>query len=126
VDREVVALGVLWVSEAANACLGLAGMTGLQDQNTQAAEDRTACCTQGQVRSCPVEVHSRGHIVVEGSSRRMEGVEDSVVEKMGTGHDFEAVGLDLGVSKDQDETRSVDQSSVESPTTHVSLISTAY
>lgn len=92
--------------------MDLAGTAGLQDQNTPVAEDRTACCTQDQVRSYQVEVHSRGHIVEEDKNRRIEGVEDSPAEKMGTDPDFEAVDLGLGVLKDQGERHSVDQSSM--------------
>jgi hypothetical protein len=126
VDPEVVAQGRLLASAAANACLDLAGKAGLQDRNTQVAEDRMAYCNQDLVRSCPAEAHSRDHIVVEDNSRRIEVVEDSLVEEMETGHGFEEVDLDLGVVEGQDERHSVDQSSVECLTVHVFLISTAH
>jgi hypothetical protein len=124
VGPEVVAQGDLWASAAANACLGLGGKAGLQGRNTQAAEDRTAYCNQGPARSCLAEVHTRGQIVEDDSNRRIEVVEDSLVERMGTDHDSGGVGLDLVVVEGQDETRSVDQTSVESSAVHVWYLST--
>jgi hypothetical protein len=112
-DPEVVGQGVLLALVAANACLGPAGKAGLQDQNNQAVEDRTAYCNQDLVRSCPAEVHNRGQIVEEDSNRQTDAVEDTLVEKMVIDHDSGAVGLVLVVVDGQGETRSVDQLSVE-------------
>lgn len=116
VDPEVVGLGGLLAFAEANACLGLVGKVGFQDRNIRAVGDHTACCNQDLVRSCPAEVHSRGHIVDEDSSHRSEAVEDSLLEKTGTGHDFGAADLDQGVVEDQDERRSIFQLSIERST----------